>query len=237
MSNFASIVNNVITNIAIANAIGNLPASQTWVDITNVVPMPGIGWGAVETDGNWTFTAPTPVAPSVTLAEQKYITMNQLSAACRAAIIGGFPFTINGTEEYVTLSPTDQSNNQMAATVAQTALTASAWIADTNYAANSAVFMNNQPYVTFNAGTSGSTPPTWPTAFEVPAPDMDIDWYLMGFWIDTRNSTIMVDAATVISIYAAQVAYISNCRSKFQKLSAQVTAATTVAEVQAIVWS
>lgn len=63
MSVFAEINSGVVTNVAVAEAVANLPAG-TWVQVDTITPRPGIGWAY---NGS-TFTGPTPPAP--TLAQQ-----------------------------------------------------------------------------------------------------------------------------------------------------------------------
>ena len=64
-----------------------------------------------------------------------------------------------------------------------------------------------------------------------------MEWYRAGFWIGTAAGNVMVDPATVITLYGQGVAWVSACRSKYQALKAAVMAAATVAAVQAVVWS
>ena len=91
--------------------------------------------------------------------------------------------------------------------------------------------------VCFAEGKSGATAPAAPAAFQSPVTDGTVEWYRAGFWIGTAAGNVMVDPATVITLYGQGVAWVSACRSKYQALKAAVMAAATVAAVQAVVWS
>lgn len=175
--------------------------------------------------------------PALTLADAQASQIKKLNSACGAAIVGGFQATINGTPETLTLTADDQRNALMAATTAQTTLQSSGWSADTTYAANTTVSVGGEILVTFAGGKSGSTAPKPPTAFHTAVTDGTVDWYRVGFWIGTATGNVMVDPATVISLYGEGVTWVNACRSKYQALKAQVQAATAVADVQAVVWA
>jgi hypothetical protein len=159
-----------------------------------------------------------------------------LNTACGQAIEAGFPATINGTQYTITLSPTDQTNALMAATTAQTALTKPGWAASTAYGANSVVTANGECYITFAGGTSGSTAPAWPSAFQAPVTDGTATWYKLGFWVGTTQGNIMIDAPTAIALYEQGVIFVSQQRSTYQALKTEVMAAGTPAAVIAITW-
>lgn len=161
-----------------------------------------------------------------------------MSAACGAAIAAGFGQTVDGAAQTVTLSDTDQRNLMMAATTAQAALQLGAWEATHAYGPNSVVVEAGEVYVTFAGGTSGTAAPTWPTAFQTAVTDGTVTWYKVGYWVGMgAPGNVMVDAPTVIAIYAAAVAFISAQRSKYQVLKAAILAATTPEVVMAVAWS
>ncbi|WP_298283136.1 hypothetical protein [Acidocella sp.] len=205
---------------------------MTVTDITGLSPAPAVGWSAVETAGVWSFTAP----PGPTLADAQTAQIARLNAACAAAIEAGFTASINGTNETVTLSVTDQTNALMAATTGQSALGANAWQASHAYSPNGIVMAGRECFVTFDGGTSGTAAPAWPTDFQVGVADGTVTWYKLGFWLGTANGNIMVDAASAVSLFGQGVVFISTQRAQYQALKAAVLSATTVAAVQAVVW-
>jgi hypothetical protein len=100
------------------------------------------------------------------------------------------------------------------------------------------VVEDGEVYVTFAGGTSGANAPTWPTAFQTAVADGTVTWYKVGYWVGMGEpGNVMVDAPTVIAIYAAAVAFISAQRSKYQGLKAAILAATTPEVVMAVAWS
>jgi hypothetical protein len=93
MSIFAEISGGAVTNVAVAAAAAQLPAGA-WAQIDALTPMPGIGWGATETSGAWTFTA--PIAPALTLAQQ-----------AAAALAAGLAITSTATASLDATYPAD----------------------------------------------------------------------------------------------------------------------------------
>lgn len=55
MEIWAMIQNGTITNTVLASETDNKDPNYIWVNITNYIPAPGIGWTTID---NMTFTAP-----------------------------------------------------------------------------------------------------------------------------------------------------------------------------------
>ncbi|SHF36052.1 hypothetical protein SAMN02746095_02969 [Acidocella aminolytica 101 = DSM 11237] len=184
----------------------------------------------------WAISSGAIVASTLTLAAAQAAQLAALNQACASAITAGFSATINGASATVTLSASDQANMTMNAATAQTALQAAAWASGATYAKNALVIVGGVPLVTFSGGVSGTAAPAAPTAFQSAVTDGAVTWYKLGFWLGTSTGNVMIAPADMIQVCGEMVAHISQCRSKYETFKAQVQAATTVADVQAIVW-
>jgi len=183
---------------------------------------------------------PTQVWSStpVTLAQAQSRQASTIRNACANAITGGLSFTASDGTTY-TLSTTlqDQSNATAAALVAQSGMAkATAWAANTTFAANSVVAVSGQFYLTQTGGTSGASTPTWPTSFGATVTDGTVKWELFGMLAGTLTSVVYLTAPDVVKAYEIGVATVNALRGKNAALQAQIAAATTVAEVLAVVW-
>ena len=184
--------------------------------------------------GNATIPIGAYVPPTLTTIQTAQLAI--VSAACEAAITAGFNTTIGGTAYTITLAAQDQSNANFNAATAQAALASTAWAASTTYAANAMVSVGGEILVTFAGGESGTTAPTAPTSFQTAVTDNTITWYRLGFWVNALPNNIMVDPATMITIFGQGVIWINACRSKYQAYRTEILATTTATAAQAIVW-
>ena len=175
---------------------------------------------------------------AVLLAQARAAQIVTLRQACSNAITSGIPVTVSTGSYTLANTPTDQVNALMASQTAQGALAkAQAWAASTNYAPNSLCSVGGVVLWTQDGGKSGSSAPTAPSEFGVPVTDGAVTWELMGLLAGlAAGGTIFLTPQDTISAFEQGVAYIEAQRGQYKQLKAQVFAATTVAEVQAIVW-
>ena len=158
------------------------------------------------------------------------------------AISQGLATTINGSSYTILLTNRGTSRDGIqelsAAIVSQRAIDkATQWVSGQVVAANSFVTDGASNYfITFTGGTTGTTIPTWPTAFSTPVTDNTVTWYKMGFRVSTTSGLVLTDPTSIVSLFAQSVNYINNLQYNLESLSNQVMAATTPAAVQAIVW-
>ncbi len=195
--------------------------------------------------GNWwvvngALTQTDPNAPTAAqlLAQAQAAQVSTLKKACATAIGAGYPFTSSTGNSYtITTSITDQLNGNGAALIAQVVMArATAWAASTTYAANSVVLAGGNYYLCVQAGTSGTTAPTFPSAFSTPVTDGTCSWELFGMLVPTTAGKVWMTAQNIVACYTAGALFITTQLAKLASLEAQVNAATTVADVQAIVW-
>ena len=165
-----------------------------------------------------------------------------LTAAAEQAIQAGFVSSANGTALTYTLSFNDQRRALMSGQVAMSAMArAGSWAASTPYTANQIVLVAGQYYICRVAGTTGATLPTdWPTACDTPMTDGDVTWFLFGLQLNTIQSgvktKVWLTAQQIEAVFIDGANWVNACDQQLATLSAQVMAATTVSDVQAIVW-
>ncbi len=195
--------------------------------------------------GNWwvvsgALTQTNPNAPTAAqLLSQAQSAQNAtLKQSCKTAIGAGYPFTSSTGNAYtITTSITDQLNGNGAALIAQGVITrATTWAASTAYAANSVVLAGGNYYLCAQAGNSGAAAPTFPTAFSTPVTDGTCAWKLFGLLVPTTTGKVWMTAQNIIACYSAGALFIATQLATLATLEAKVSAATTVADVQAIVW-
>ena len=166
-----------------------------------------------------------------------------LTTAAEQAIQAGFVSSANGTALTYSLSFNDQRRALMAGQVAMSAMArAGTWVASTPYTANQIILHGGQYYVCRVAGTTGATLPTdWPTACDVPMTDGGVTWLLFGLQLNTIQAgvktKVWLTAQQIESVFIDGTDWVNACDQQLATLSAQVMAATTVSDAQAIVWS
>lgn len=190
-------------------------------------------------NGVLTQTDPNVPTSAQLLAQAQQTQIIQLNQACRANIVAGFQTTSISPSGYVTLSTTDQANNQLGLSVAARLLTStSVWASGEVVAANSVVqSAGGDYYVTFSGGTTGAAPPTWPTTFSTPVTDNTVIWELWGWPVGTDHGMTFVTPLQAMVLGGQGAAFIANCRIQYQSLKTRVLAATSISAVQSIVWT
>lgn len=182
------------------------------------------------------YIIPAPTAAELLAAAQATQT-SMLSAACQSQIVAGFPYNAEGVAYTITLSIEDQRNDMNAAiAVSHIQGAAMPWAADAVIPDNGAVIDAGEYFIAMPGGTTGTTVPVFPTAFSTPVVDGTVTWYRFGLLIGTDTGTELFGIADIKGAYAAGVNFIHSARAKYKTLKAEVAAAATVADVEAIVW-
>ncbi|MEX3764449.1 DUF4376 domain-containing protein [Paraburkholderia phenoliruptrix] len=179
----------------------------------------------------------------MTLAQAQAAQLAALSAACAAAIVGGFASLALGATHTYPSKITDQQNLASSVLDSVMAKASPGWAASTQYDAGTIrVSSTGVPYKCVSAGTSGAAAPAWPTAPGTIVNDGTAQWQLWTtpFWCaDAGGNWAWTDhSADQIQTVGRDIkAAILACQAKNAQLAAQVAAATTVAAVQAITWN
>lgn len=223
------------TEVVPLSAYSSAPATADLLEITDAQ------WKAhLEIPFGWTVQSGTLIQPAqaTALSTAQAKQAATIKAACSAAISAGFASSVTGSACTYPLSDTDQTNLGRAYNLALLAeSTATTWAASTTYAINAVVKTSGDAYyLCTTAGTSGTAAPTWPTAFATGITDGTVVWKLAGYEIQTETGYAWHTPAQVIALYLAEAAFISTSLSKCQTLLDEISAATTAAAVQAIVW-
>ena len=177
-------------------------------------------------------------APASVLLAAAQTAQNALLNQARNAAIQAIPVTINGTAYTVDNSPDKQTENLNLAMSMQVVMSqAPAWAAGESVAAGAYCNLGGVYLYCSTGGTTGTTAPTAPTAFGTPVTDGTAAWELLGrhMWL-TDGTAILLTPQEVMAGAAQIEAYMSQQTFKLTGLRAQVAAATTVADVQAVVW-
>lgn len=212
----------------------SLPGSQ--VDIDNFKSTKGVtGWTVENSELCW------PTLQSLLLSAQ-HTQKSMLRIACAQAIFAGFSFPYQSSVYTITLREDtlnhDQSNLLGLMISANFVLMGSKlWQPNTQYAPSS--FCNDANgiyYVNYTGGLSGAQEPTWPTEFITTVYDNTITWYKMGFRVSAKEGRIIVDPKNIIALGQMFIAFKNQMQGIYDELKAQVSAAATIAEVQAITW-
>lgn len=190
------------------------------------------GWTVV----NDTLTAP----PALTAAE----ILAQAQSAQIALVTQGYnaatdyvPVTIDGTTYQVDNTAAKQPLNLSLAITANTAVQSSAWAADTEYTGGQTRSVSGVILFCSTPGKSGTSAPTPPTAFGTPVTDGTAAWELMGRKVYLQGgSFVLLTPQQILSAFQQGELYLHQMSDKLVSLMEQIDAATTVAEVQAIVW-
>jgi hypothetical protein len=177
-------------------------------------------------------------APASVLLAQAQTAQNALLKQARNAAIQAIPVTINGTAYTVDNSPDKQTENlNLAMSMQVIVAQAPAWAAGKSVAAGAYCNLGGVYLYCSTSGTTGTTAPTAPTAFGIPVTDGTAAWELLGRHVWLTDGTAILLTPQEVMAGAAQIeAYVSQQTFKLTGLLAQVAAATTVADVQAVVW-
>ena len=187
-------------------------------------------------NGALTQTDPNAPTPAQLLA--------QAQAAQKSIVTKGYnaatdyvPITINGTLYQVDNTPGKQALNLSLAITANAAMQSPAWAADTEYAAGQLCSVSGVILFCSTPGKSGTSAPTPPTAFGTPVTDGTAAWELMGRKVYLQGgSFVMMPPQQILSAFQQGELYLHQMSNQLESLLAQIDAATTVSEVQAIVW-
>lgn len=179
--------------------------------------------------------------PTVTLDQAKSSQSDQINSSCTKAIAAGFSSSALGATHTYPAKSLDQQNLNASVTDALVALSSPAWSANTLVAASQVVTWAGQAYVCTAAGTTAASAPAWPTAVGATAADGTAQWriWTTAFWCADSTGAWAYTDHTAPQIKAAGVdgkASIMTSLRKCQNLQAQIQAATTVAQAQAVVW-
>jgi len=184
-------------------------------------------------------TPPSVVsAPAAQLLAQAQAAQISALKQSWAQSLNVVPVTINGTAYQIDNSSSRQTANINLAMSMQTVMAqAPAWTASTEVAAGSYCNLNGVYLYCSTAGTTGTSAPTAPTTFGTPVTDGTAAWELLGrhVWLD--NGTMQLFTPQEVLSGAMQMeAYMHQQNVTLDGLMAQVSAATSVAAVQAVVW-
>ena len=206
-----------------------------------------------ETNGVYTFTAtnglvlttPTTLVlytgtwpVPLTLAQAQTVQINLIIAGFNASVQSA-PITINGTDYQIDLSGPNATGNLASASASQILIMRNQqWAASASVTAmQSFAVVAGSLLVCSTSGTTGTAAPTPPTAFGTPVADGTAEWELYGRMFDlVDGATVTLTAQEIINATMQIEAYIHAMKQQRGSLLAQVAAATTVADVQAIVW-
>jgi len=188
---------------------------------------------------NGALTQTNPYAPTAAqiLANTQSAQISALKQSW-AQSLNVVPVTINGTAYQIDNSPARQTANLNLAMSMQTVMSqAPAWKASTAVASGSYCNLNGVYLYCSTAGTTGSSAPTAPTTFGTPVTDGTAAWELLGRHVWLENGTMQLFTPQEVLSGAMQIeAYMHQQNVTLDGLMAQVSAATTVANVQAVVW-
>ena len=147
------------------------------------------------------------------------------------------PVAINGTTYQADNTPGKQALNLSLAITANAAVQSSARAADTEYTAGQLCSVSGVILFCSTPGKSGTSAPTPPTAFGTPVTDGTAEWELMGRKVYLQDrSFVLMTPQQIMSAFQQGELYLHQMSDKLVSLMEQIDAATTVAEVQAIVW-
>ncbi|MHB1641827.1 MAG: hypothetical protein ACYCS8_04085 [Acidithiobacillus sp.] len=184
-------------------------------------------------------TQTNPNAPTAAqLLAAAQTAQNALLKQARNAAIQAIPVTINGTAYTIDNSPAQQTANlNLAMSMQVIVAQAPAWSTGESVAAGAYCNLGGVYLYCSTGGTTGTTAPTAPTAFGTPVTDGTAAWELLGRHVWLTDGTAILLTPQGVMAGAAQIeAYMSQQTFKLTGLLAQVAAATTVADVQAVVW-
>lgn len=224
-----------------AAQIASPPSGLTLLEVTDQSAMMQTasgGWTVV----NGVLVAPTPLTAAQILEGAQTKQIATLTAAAEQAIQAGFVSSANGTALTYSLSFNDQRRALMSGQVAMSAMArATSWVASTPYTVNQIILQGGQYYICRVAGTTGATLPTdWPSACAVPMTDGGVTWLLFGLQLNTIQAGIKtkvwLTAQQIEAVFIDGTDWVNACDQQLATLSAQVMAATTVSDVQAVVW-
>lgn len=184
-------------------------------------------------DGALTQTNPNAPTAAQLLAQAQSAQTATLRQSYKQAIATA-PVVVNGTDYTLV---TDAATQLSAYLSAQQALASPAWAADTAVTVGQIVTVSGTPLFCSVAGTTGSSAPTAPTEMGTPVADGTAVWELFARSAETSAGTfVWFKAPESMSVGQQIELFLHSQKSTLIKLLAEVAAATTVADVQAVVW-
>ena len=206
-------------------------------DMANIQSTGGVtGWTVQSGVLTW------PTTASILLAAQ-VSQISLLKIGCTQAIFNGFSRVVDGVAYTITMREDNTNHDQtnilgILISANYVISTAKAWSANQTVATNSYCTDGvGNFYITYSGGTTGPNVPVWPTTYATAVIDSTVTWYKMGFRISTAQGRLFADPLTSLSIGQQFIAYKNEMQSQYDALKAQIMAATTVSDVQAIVWT
>ena len=189
---------------------------------------------------DYSTTPPTVIsAPSSQLLAQAQAARSATLRQDFVSAVQSAPITINGTDYQIDLSGPNATGNLASASASQILILRNQqWAASASVTAmQSFAVVNGALLICSTSGTTGTTAPTPPTAFGTPVADGTAEWELYGRMFDlVDGATVTLTAQEIITATMQIEAYIHAMKQQRGSLLAQIAAATTVADVQAIVW-
>lgn len=199
---------------------------------------------------NGVLTAPVAPTAAQLLANAQAAKASIVTAACYAAITGGFTsIALGATHTYPSNNTTqhpDQSNLNASVTRAllaiRNAVRTGAWTAGKQVEAGTLIEdAAGDVYLCVAAGPTGAEAPTWATAIGQIVNDGGAQWQLWStpFWCADANGNwawMPHTAQQIMQVGDDATAFVLAQQSENATLQAQILAAESVAAVQAIVW-
>ena len=147
------------------------------------------------------------------------------------------PVTIGNTTYQIDNTASKQPLNLSLAIIANAMLQAPAWAASTAYASGAYCSVGGVILFCSTAGKSGTSAPTAPTVFGTPVTDGTAAWELLGRKVYLQGgSFVYMTPQQIMSAFQQGELYLHTQSDLQESLIAQINAATTIAEVQAVVW-
>lgn len=160
--------------------------------------------------------------------------MNQMNNQMDA----GIPVVIDGVTYSLSVTAGNLGSNiakVMSAYMVMREVTA--WVAGTDYPPASMVSVNGVVLFTSAGGTSGSSIPTAPTAFETPVTDGSVSWSLMGMLARlTNNEIAWFTPQNIISAFKQAMLGVTDAEAVLLGLIAEINAATDYGTISAITY-
>jgi len=202
---------------------------QDWVKAGNVATQPAVS------------LVTNVFATNTTLEQAQDSQVATLNASCQASIYAGFQSSASGTSYTYPMQQTDQLNLGRALNVANMLANAPLWVAGTDHKIGDSVTAVGQVFTCVKPGISGLTAPAWNVFAGVSTTDGTCQWKIWTTMIWCMDSTgkwlyMSHTLPEVKQVGMDAHHFISTLQLQNAGLQAQVRAATTVAEVQAITW-
>ena len=174
-------------------------------------------------------------APSAVLLDQAQTAQKTLVTQGYNKATDYVPVTINGTTYQVDNTAAKQALNLSLTITANAMMQAPAWAASTEHTAGAYCNVGGVILFCSAAGKSGTSAPTPPTTFGTPVTDGTAEWELVGRKVYLQGgSFVYMTPQQIMSAFQQGELYLHQMSNQLESLIAQISAATTVADVQAI---